>query len=366
MSIHYQAQGHRYQCGRQSTDYGGVSCQGISGASLDQGVVSLALQALSPAAIELSLAALSQLEQERQALTVIWQQRLERAKYEAERAQRHYQFVEPENRLVARQLAQEWEAKLRIQQQLQEEFERFCQQQRKEISEDEREAIRQLAEHIPELWNAATTTNAQRKEILRQILVRVIVNVKGESEYAQLTLEWMGGNCSETQIQRPVAKLTQLSNYSQLCTRVRELVAKGWGTQEIAQQLNQEGFYPPKRRSTFNAKQIQSLVRNLGLQTTRSQRTKEELPVHQWWLRNLAQALSMPTVTLYSWIREGWVKTEQQEQPPRQWIIWADETEIERLKQLRTKSTGQHNHEHFLERVRSANLNSDGTKKKNE
>lgn len=365
MSIHYQAQGHRYQCGRQATDYGGVSCQGISGESLDQAVVSFALQALSPASIELSLAALSQLEQERQDLTVIWQQRLERAKYEAERAQRHYQFVEPENRLVARQLAQEWEAKLRIQQQLQEEYERFCQQQRKEISEDEREAIRQLADHIPGLWNASTTTNAQRKEILRQILVRVIVNVKGESEFAQLTLEWVGGTCSETRIQRPVAKLTQLSNYSQLCTRVHELVAKGWGAQEIAQQLNQEGFYPPKRRSTFNGEQIQSLVRNLGLQTTRSQRTKEELPVHQWWLRDLAQALSMPTVTLYSWIREGWVKAEQQEHPPRQWIIWADETEIERLKQLRTKSTGQHNHQHFLERVRKISLNGDEVESKN-
>jgi DNA invertase Pin-like site-specific DNA recombinase len=366
MSIHYQAQGHRYQCGRQATDYGGVSCQGISGESLDQAVVSFALQALSPASIELSLAALTQLEQEHQDLTVMWQQRLERAKYEAERAQRHYQFVEPENRLVARQLAQEWEAKLRIQQQLQEEYERFCQQQRKEISEDEREAIRQLADHIPGLWNASTTTNAQRKEILRQILVRVMVNVKDESEFAQLRLEWVGGTCSETQIQRPVAKLTQLSNYSQLCTRVRELVAKGWRAQEIAQQLNQEGFYPPKRRSTFNAEQIQSLVRNLGLQTTRSQRTKEELPVHEWWLTGLAQALSMPTVTLYSWIRAGWVKAKQQEHPPRQWIIWADEAELERLRQLRTQSTGQHNRQHFLERVRKASLNDDEVENKNE
>jgi Recombinase zinc beta ribbon domain len=115
MSVHYHPQGHQYRYGQQTTNYGGTSCQNISGKFLDQAVVNLALQALSPASIELSLAALSQLEQERQDLSGIWQQRLERAKYEAERAQRHYQFVEPENRLVGRQLAQEWEAKLKQQ-----------------------------------------------------------------------------------------------------------------------------------------------------------------------------------------------------------------------------------------------------------
>lgn len=148
---------------------------------MDQAVVSLALQALSPVSIELSLAALSQLDQERQDLTRLWQQRLERASDEANRTQRHYQLVEPENRLVARQLAQEWEAKLRIHQQLQEEYERFCQQQRKEVSEDEREAIRQLANGIPQLWNASTTTNMQRKEILRQITAFTSLNHNPDS-----------------------------------------------------------------------------------------------------------------------------------------------------------------------------------------
>lgn len=367
MSVHYQQpQGHQYWCGRQASDYGGVSCQGISGPPLDQAVVTLALQALSPASIELSLAAITQLEQEHQDLNRLWRQRLERASYEAERAQRHYQLVEPENRLVARQLGQEWETKLRIQQQLQEEYERFCQQQSREISDEKREEIRQLANRIPSLWNASTTTNAQRKEILRQLLARVTVNVIDDSEFAQVTLEWIGGTCSETRIQRPVAKLTQLSNYSQLCWRIRELVAQGCRSAEIAQHLNQEGFYPPKRRSTFNAEQVQKLVRDLGLQTTRVPRPKESLPPHQWWLTDLAQVLSMPTVTLYSWIRADWVKAEKQEHSPKQWIIWADEAEIERLKQLRLQSVGQHNRQHFLERVRKANLNDDVIDQENE
>jgi primosomal protein N' len=196
--------------------------------------------------------------------------------------------------------------------------------------------------------------------------VRVILTVIDKSEFARLTLEWAGSTSSETQIQRPVGKLTQLSNYSQLCTRVRELVAQGCHTDEIAQQLNQEGFYPPKRRSTFNANQIHTLLRSLGLRLTQTQQTKDVLPLHQWWLADLAHTLSMPRATLYRWIQAGWVKAHQQEQPPQQWIVWADAAEIERLKQLRIQSTGQHNHQHFLERIKETSLGNDEVDNKNE
>ena len=87
-----------------------------------------------PAALTLSLEATTRLEQERQELDRLWQQRLERAAYESERAARHYRLVEPEHRLVARQLAKEWKDKLTAQRQLQEEYERFGQAQPRLLS----------------------------------------------------------------------------------------------------------------------------------------------------------------------------------------------------------------------------------------
>ena len=125
------------------------------------------LNALEPAALELSLAAASHLEQERTELDQLWQQRLERAAFEAERTARHYRLVEPENHLVARQLAREWETKLNIQQQLQEDYQRFMHQQSRLLTNEERQMIHKLAEDIPILWNAKTTTQTQRKEIIR-------------------------------------------------------------------------------------------------------------------------------------------------------------------------------------------------------
>lgn len=196
MTVHYSGRGrtHEYLCSRLLSDYGGERCQHLSGVALDSVVTQQVLAALQPAALELSLQATTQLEQERAELNQLWQQRQERAAIEAERAGRHYHLVEPENRLVARQLAREWEDKLAAQQQLQEDYQRFCAQQPQQLSADERAAIRQLAHEIPALWEAPTTTHAQRKEIVRQLVNCIIVQVHGQSEQVTLTIEWTGGS----------------------------------------------------------------------------------------------------------------------------------------------------------------------------
>src|SRR5262249_56977077 len=173
---------HRYVCGRAVIDYGGDYCQYVAGEPIDTFVTQWVLKALEPAALPLSLEATARLEQERQALDQLWQQRLERAAYESERAARHYRLIEPEHRLVARQLAKDWEDKLAAQRQLQEEYERFVHTQSRVLSQVERDAIAQLAQNIPALWYAPTTTGADRKEMIRQIIQRVIVQGEGVSE----------------------------------------------------------------------------------------------------------------------------------------------------------------------------------------
>src|SRR5438132_9418687 len=107
----------------------GSTCCGLGAAALDDLVGQQVLRALEPAALELSLQAMQQVQQERQRLHSHWQQRLERARYEAQRAERQYQAVEPENRLVARTLEQRWEESLRTQRALQEQYERFQREQ---------------------------------------------------------------------------------------------------------------------------------------------------------------------------------------------------------------------------------------------
>lgn len=355
MVVQYaQAQHHRYLCCRQAVDYGGDKCQQLAGAALDKFVSQQVLQALEPAALELSLEAASHLEQERSELDQLWQKRLERAAFEAERAGRHYRLVEPENRLVARQLATEWEEKLTLQQSLQEDYQRLCHQQPRLLSNTEREAIRQLAQNIPALWLAPTTTNAQRKEIIRQVITKITVEVIGESEQVQIIIEWVGGTCTKHSAVRPVAKLTQLSQYDQLCERLKNLTSQGLSPEEIAQCLNSEGYHPPKRRASFNREGVCELRRRLGLSQKHSCSThRDDLGEAEWWLADLARTIGMPSITLYNWVKRGWVKARQQEKPPRNWIIWADAAELERLRQRRLLPLGHTTRQKWLNQMPS-------------
>ena len=151
----------------------------MAGPSLDAFVTRHVVAAVEPAARELSLAAAAQVEHDRAATAQLWEQRRERAAYETDRAARQYHAVEPENRLVARTLERVWEAKLQAQRGLEEEYRRFLQQQPRVLTAAEREALRQLAADIPALWSAATTTDADRKEIIRQVVEQVEVGVRG-------------------------------------------------------------------------------------------------------------------------------------------------------------------------------------------
>jgi len=341
LAVSYRGQdrGYLYACNRRKIDYGEDSCQELAGPCLDRYVSDQVLVAVAPAALELSLEAAHHLERERDDLDRLWRQRLERATYDADRARRRYQLVEPENRLVARQVERDWEATLAAQQALEEEHRRSLMIQPRVLTEAERAAIRHLATDITALWSAATTTAAERKEIIRQVVDRVVVAVQGESERVQVQIDWAGGMQTETVIVRPVARLEQLSYYPQLCDRVRQLAAEGLSTGAIAAQVNAEGYCPPKRREHFGPGGIKDLLQRLGSRTVCSRvRPPAVMEPHEWGLRELAQELGMPAVTLYNWICRGWVTARREEAPPHRWIVAADAIELERLRQRRARS----------------------------
>nr|WP_242028586.1 zinc ribbon domain-containing protein [Pseudanabaena sp. FACHB-2040] len=299
-------QHYSYQCYARRANYAEPVCQHLAGQSIDNFVSQQVLAALQPAALEVSLQAAAQLEHDRQHLHQLWRSRLERAAFEADRAQRHYRLLEPENRLVARQLAQQWEQSLLAQQQLQEEHERFLHLLPHTLSATELAAIRQLALDIPALWDAPTSTPNQHKAIIRQLLERIVIEIQGNSEQVHLTLHWHGGTQTHQTLIRPVAKFSQLSYYPQLCDRIRQLRSQGLSTHAIAQDLNQAGFRPPKRTHTFNAQSVAHLLRSLGLtQPAPPSLPTTSLQPHEWWLTDLAATLQMPPVTLYCWLRQG-------------------------------------------------------------
>jgi DNA invertase Pin-like site-specific DNA recombinase len=332
----------RYQCSRAAIEYAAPLCQGLAGRSLDELVAAQVRAALEPAAVELSLAAADDVQQERARLHRVRQQEVERAHSEAERARRQYDAVEPENRLVARELERRWEAVLKEQRRLEEEYARFGRSQPAELSAAEREQIRALAQDLPALWQAPGTTAADRQRVVRLLVEEVVVAVQGESERVDVTMRWAGGASSRHALVRPVRRYEQLADCEHLLSRIAELRKAGRTLAEVAARLNAEGFRPPKRSPVFTGAILRSLLAKRGRSGPRPQALASGAlrGEHEWLLSDLARHLGMPQPTLHRWIRVGWVQARKLPTPGGHWAIWADAEELERMAQLRTCPRG--------------------------
>jgi len=338
---------HGYVCAFYQVNYGtGGPCQHIAGPALDAYITGQVLAAVAPAALEVSMAAAAQAEAERASLDRLWRQRIERARYAADRARRQYQLAEPENRLVVRQLEKEWEAALAEASRLETDYQRFTEQQPKTLTTAERAAIAALASDLPRVWNAPTTTMADRKELLRILIEKITVAVAGTSELVDVTITWAGGHQTTGQAVRPVARLDQLSYYPALLARVTELAAAGATTRQIAEALNTEGFRPPKRTSRYRPEQVRILLNQHNLRTSyqRGQPAAlASLAPGEWSVPGLAAALGMPTASLYNWIYRGWA-TARHAPGSKNWIITANAAQMQQLRERRARPAGYYSH----------------------
>jgi len=212
------------------------------------------------------------------------------------------------------------------------------------LTSDERVAIQRLASDIPALWAAPTTTAADRQAIARLVLDRVVVAVQGKSEIVLVECHWVGGVRTQHDLRRPVAHLTQHSDHAALLQRVHALHSEGHKAPAIAGALNAEGRTPPKRRETYNAKMVRSLLRRLGIPpasrlswTARLQgREPGEITIDE-----LATRLSAPQATVHRWVQRGMVAARKVPVLTQSvWLIQADEAEIDRLRHRRLHGAG--------------------------
>jgi hypothetical protein len=330
-----------YVCAGAHTTWSDDRCQQLAGPCADGYVSGLALRAMAPAALEVSLAAAEQEEQRRAETDRIWRQRLERADYAADRARRQYQLAEPENRLVVRQLEKDWNDALAERQRLGEDHDRHLASRPRALTAAERDRIRALAADLPAVWHAQTTTDADRKQLLRHLIEEVAVTVIGDSEQVDVEVTWAGGHRTTGRVTRPVAALAQLSYFPRLRQRAGELLAAGCTAAQIAETLNAEGLRPPKRAAAFTQSSVGDLLGTLGLQHARTPSSRPELGEHEWWLRDLADHLGMSKVTLDAWTRRGWADGYLHPEA-RLIVVHADPAEVDRLRALHETPRGAH------------------------
>lgn len=311
-------------------------CQHLAAGVVDELVSRQVLQAVEPAALALSLQAAEDIERERQRIQQHAQQELERSQYRAQRAKRQYDAVDPENRLVARELESQWEQAIRDQRRAQEQLERLRVDQPVKLSAEERQQIERLAQDLPTLWNDPNVTPEDRQVVIRALVQQVVINVQGRSEFTDVTIHWAGGFQSHHEIRRPVREYTQLRDYDRLKQRLIDLRLTGHSKREIAEHLNREGFYPPRQNHPFNEIIVVGILNRIGLVGDRvdSVANAHLLQADEYWMRDLSRELKIPQPRLSCWCRHRWLRARKVTITRARWIIWADESEKRRLRDL--------------------------------
>ena len=299
----------RYACNAEACTYGAPRCQSISAHPVDRCVSALMLEALSPSAIDVSLQVAEDIELEREQLHAGWKQRLERANYETSLARRRYEAVDPDNRLVARTLERDWETALTAKQGLAEEHQKVIAQQPQRLTDAEKDAVRRLAEDIPSIWSAESTAAQDRQTIARMMLDRVEILVFGQTERFEIKCHWAGGIVTTHALIRTVRSFEQLEHFDALMARITALRTQGATSQKIADNLNLEGWKPPKKHM-FDAPIVQKLMQRKGLASKRPiwsgnipRRNEDEVT-----LQELADYLGVHRMTVYGWLRRGELK----------------------------------------------------------
>lgn len=251
-----------YVCQGAQTTYGEPLCQNFMVPHIDEAVAHLFLAAVAPARLEAALATLTEVASQRQRLSQQWQQRLERARYEADLARRRYERVDPDNRLVAIELEQRWEEKLQILSNLTQEWEEVQAQALQPLTADDRELIRQLATDLPALWQANTTTFAERKRLLRCLIQDVTLDASSQPGFSLIYIRWHTGTTTVVAAERPKPGYR---TDKAVVSRIRSL-AQEYTDDQIAQIFNDEDI-PTATGKSWTRRRVESVRKNHDIPT---------------------------------------------------------------------------------------------------
>ena len=281
----------------------------VGGQGIDAAVAAAFLAALQPAALQACLQAAEQIEHGRDAALDQHRRQVEQARYQAVKAERRYRAVDPENRLVARGLETEWNTALQQLADAEAELARRQTARPKALTPAERAAILALGDDLGQVWDAPTTTDKDRKQLLRTLLEEV--NITGRRDdpdpHARLILRWKGGAITELTVplRRPQPKIRTDDDTVDLVRRL----AVHYPDAKIAGILNRQGRRTPRGLS-YTAGRVQGLRHYWGIprhQPVTSAPAEGEL-------LNVAQAarqLGIAPSTLLRWLNDGFIAGEQ-------------------------------------------------------
>jgi DNA invertase Pin-like site-specific DNA recombinase len=340
MQVNYHSGGRpAYRCGRANQMYGATTCQRVGGRRLHETVLAELLAALAPACLAATVQAMSDTEAQFRQNLAVFERALERARFEAGRALRQYDNVEPENRLVARTLEAVLEDKLTAVRTAENQL--AAQQARRPVTltEQETDWITTAGADLRAIFQAPATTNAQRKELIRAVITEVTVTVQDNggddtARTCQVQIIWQGGASTRLQMPVPASGHHCRVTSEDTLDLIRRLASR-YDDTTIAQILSQQN----RRTATglpFRKTHVRALRARHGIpgyQAPPGNVTPGCQDAAVVSITEAARQLGVSTATIYRWLRDGFV-TGEQLTPGAPWQVRVDQ-------QLRDKARPQ-------------------------
>ena len=296
----------RYACVRAHHLHGVAhGCQSLGGVRLEKAVAAAFLEAVTPAGIRASAEAIEELERAHEQRLAGQRLVLERAQFEADRAQRQYDACEPENRLVARTLEGRLEQTLGELERERRKLAELESRRPEPLTSAERQALARIAKDLPHLWAAETTTPRDRKELLRTLITEIVVTVTEQPRCAEVEICWEGG--ARTQLTVPLVHRGVESTRTPEDTveLIRRLAAHS-NDRQIAAILNKQG----RRTGTglpFTDPRVKFVRQKHGIRAAPPPDPDSGL----FTIEQAAAELGVNHTTIYRWLRTGLLPGEQ-------------------------------------------------------
>jgi DNA invertase Pin-like site-specific DNA recombinase len=306
-----------YECSSRADRLTTPNCRSIAASTVDDAVAERLLEALNPNEIALALAAADEVADRHQRVGRAAELAVERARYEADRAERAFHAVEPDNRLVARSLETRWEAKLAA---------LLEAEQTLEAARDTlpplpgRPELEKLAADLPGLWHAPTTSNKDRKRLLRTVIADITLLPEPEHRQARIGIRWRTGATDDITVTRVVHPGTAKRSPSPAVAMVTRL-GPTTPTAELADLLNAAG-HTTGTGAPFDAKAVQ-WIRHAYHIPAPNPYTDGEISVAK-----AAHRLGCSTGVVYDWIKTGKLSA-RRGTANRLCIPWTEQIEAE-------------------------------------
>lgn len=342
MTMRYKERNY-YMCNYLQRKYHEPVCQRLLTDIIDCAVVSKFFAAFSQIELDAYTNAIDSQSQSEQALNKVHLQQLERLRYQAKLAERQFNQVDPDNRLVAAELERRWEQALDELKQAEITFERQCPSKpTPQLSEELKTVFLDIGKKLPEIWNKSVLSSQQQKSFLRCIIDKVVVH-RIKRDCLQIRIVWHGGETTTFHVPTPVKSFYELTAATEMEQLIIKLSKEGKSDIEIAKYLEKQGYRSPMKNVV-----LKSTVESIRLKNGILRKRHQTRPLAPGYLTviQVAKILKVSRDWLYHRINSGQIKIRKDNSKTRGKYLFEDKPET--IKILMDFKNGKFNNINFL------------------